>query len=56
MPGDWWSASRALFDVVASIGGRHTDIPERAWFAVWDGSRFLEHDDSHRVERPPVRR
>jgi len=37
---DWWPAYRDLFDVVASIGARHTSCPERAWFAVWEGHGF----------------
>lgn len=40
LPGDWWSAYRALFEVVASIGERHTDTPHRAWFAIWEGHGF----------------
>lgn len=40
MPGDWWSAYRALFEIVASIGARHTGTPDRAWFAVWEGHGF----------------
>ena len=37
---DWCSAYRDLFDVIASIGERHTSSPDRAWFAVWEGHRF----------------
>ncbi len=37
---DWWAAYRELFDVVASIGERHTASPDRAWFAIWDGHGF----------------
>lgn len=40
VPGDWWSAYRALFEIVASIGERHTGTPDRAWFAVWEGHGF----------------
>ncbi len=29
-----------LFEVVASIGVRHTSTADRAWFAVWDGHGF----------------
>lgn len=39
-PGDWWSAYRALFEVVASIGARHTGTADRAWFGVWEGHGF----------------
>lgn len=39
-PGDWWSAYRDLFEIVASIGERHTSSPARAWFAVWEGHGF----------------
>ncbi len=37
---DWWSAYRDLYEVVASIGERHTSSPHRAWFAVWEGHGF----------------
>ncbi len=40
MPGDWWSAYRALFEIVASAGALHTSTPDRAWFAVWEGHGF----------------
>ena len=36
----WWSAYRDLYEVVASIGERHTTSPHRAWFAVWEGHGF----------------
>ena len=36
----WWSAYRDLYEVVASIGERHTSSPHRAWFAVWEGHGF----------------
>ncbi len=39
-PGDWWSAYRALFEIVASTGARHTGTPDRAWLAVWEGHGF----------------
>lgn len=39
-PGDWWSAYREVFDVIASVGERHTSSPERAWFAIWEGHGF----------------
>lgn len=38
---DWWSRYRDLFEVVASVGERHTSTPDRAWFAVWDGHGFV---------------
>jgi hypothetical protein len=37
---DWWSAYRRLFEIIASIGERHTSSPNRAWFAVWEGHGF----------------
>jgi hypothetical protein len=37
---DWWSAYRHLFEIIASIGERHTSTPNRAWFAVWEGHGF----------------
>ena len=37
---NWWSAYRDLYEVVASIGERHTTSPHRAWFAVWEGHGF----------------
>jgi hypothetical protein len=37
---DWWSAYRHLFEIIASIGERHTSSPNRAWIAVWEGHGF----------------
>lgn len=37
---DWWSAYREVFEIIASIGERHTSSPDRAWFAVWEGHGF----------------
>jgi hypothetical protein len=37
---EWWSAYRGLYEVVASIGVRHTSGPDRAWLAVWEGHGF----------------
>ncbi|MGH2477478.1 MAG: hypothetical protein ACRDIL_19665, partial [Candidatus Limnocylindrales bacterium] len=37
---DWWAAYRALFEIVASVGERHTSSPDKAWFAVWEGHGF----------------
>ncbi len=37
---DWWSAYCDLFDVIASIGVRHTSSPDQAWFAVWEGHGY----------------
>lgn len=39
-PGDWWSEYRDLFEIVASVGERHTSTPALAWFAVWEGHGF----------------
>jgi hypothetical protein len=36
----WWSAYREIFEVVASVGERHTSSPDEAWFAVWEGHGF----------------
>ncbi len=36
----WWSAYRDIFEVVASVGERHTSSPDEAWFAVWEGHGF----------------
>ena len=48
---DWWSAYRDLYEVVASIGERHTTSPHRAWFAVWEGHGFADHH-AHRLDGP----
>jgi len=32
---DWWLAYRHLYEIVASVGDRHTATSDRAWFAVW---------------------
>ncbi|MDJ0767168.1 MAG: hypothetical protein QNJ12_00185 [Ilumatobacter sp.] len=37
---DWWSAYRRLFQIIASVGERHTSNADRAWFAVWEGHGF----------------
>lgn len=37
---DWWSAYCDLFEIIASIGERHTSSPDQAWFAVWEGHGF----------------
>jgi hypothetical protein len=34
------SRFREIFEVVASVGERHTSSPDRAWFAVWEGHGF----------------
>jgi len=39
-PDGWWTAYRHLYEIVASIGERHTCSPDRAWFAVWEGHGF----------------
>ncbi|MEZ5412625.1 MAG: hypothetical protein R2761_31610, partial [Acidimicrobiales bacterium] len=39
---EWWRSYRALFEVIASIGERHTSSPHSAWFAVWEGHGFKE--------------
>ena len=38
--GDWWSAYREVYEIVAAVGRRHTSTPDRAWFGVWDGHGF----------------
>jgi hypothetical protein len=53
-PGDWWSAYRALFEAVASIGGRHTGTPDRAWFAVWEGHGFDTATTHLAWREPPI--
>lgn len=52
MPGDWWSAYRALFEIVASVGALHTSTPDRAWFAVSEGHGF-ENATTHIAWRDP---
>jgi hypothetical protein len=37
---EWWSAYRHLFEIIASVGARHTSTPNEAWFAVWEGHGF----------------
>ncbi|MBV9950521.1 MAG: hypothetical protein JO291_01120 [Acidimicrobiia bacterium] len=37
---EWWAEYRALYELVASIGERHTSTPDRAWFGVWEGHGF----------------
>jgi len=37
---DWWAAYMALFEIIASVGKRHTSTPDHAWFAVWEGHGF----------------
>jgi len=37
---DWWSEYRHLFEIIASVGERHTSRPGEAWFAVWEGHGF----------------
>lgn len=39
-PDGWWSEYRRLYEVIASVGERHTSSPDRAWFAVWEGHGF----------------
>lgn len=39
-PEGWWSEYRRLYEVVASVGARHTSTPDRALFAVWEGHGF----------------
>lgn len=34
---DWWDAYRDLFDILTTVGARHTSTPDRAWFAIWEG-------------------
>lgn len=34
---DWWDAYRSLYQLVASVGARHTTTPTSAWFGVWEG-------------------
>jgi hypothetical protein len=36
----WWPAYCELYEVVASVGERHTSSPDEAWFAVWEGHGF----------------
>lgn len=58
VPGDWWSAYRALFEVVASTGARHTGTPDRAWFAMWEGHGFTNattHGEGRDKERVQLR-
>lgn len=54
MPGDWWSAYRRLFEIVASVGARHTRTPDRAWFAVWEGHGFATATTHIAWRDPPI--
>ncbi len=51
---DWWSAYRRLFEMIASIGKRHTSSPDRAWFAVWEGHGFANGSRRVAWSDPPV--
>lgn len=51
---DWWSAYRDLFEVVASIGERHTSSPERAWYAMWEGHGFDRAETHVAWHDPPA--
>ncbi len=44
---------RNLFDVVASIGERHTSSPDQAWFAIWEGHGF-DKVTTHIAHREPI--
>src|SRR4051794_16848291 len=37
---DWWAAYCDLYEIVATVGARHTSTPDRAWFAVWEGHGY----------------
>ncbi len=37
---DWWADYRQLFEAVVVVGGAHTETPDRAWFATWEGYGF----------------
>lgn len=50
---DWCSAYRDLFDVIASIGERHTSSPDRAWFAALEGHRF-DNATTHIASQGPL--
>jgi hypothetical protein len=51
---DWWSAYRALFDLIASIGQRHTARPDHAWFAIWEGHGFANSTSHIAWNDPPA--
>lgn len=51
-PDGWWELYRDLFDLVASLGGRHTTTPTQAWFAIWEGHGF-DTATSHVAWRDP---
>ena len=48
----WWEMYRDLFDLVASIGARHTTTPTVAWFAIWEGHGF-DRSSTHVAWRDP---
>jgi hypothetical protein len=52
-PGGWWPLYRDLFNVIASIGERHTSSPHQAWFAIWDGHGF-DTGTTHIAHREPL--
>ncbi len=51
---DWWSTYRDLYEVVASIGERHTSSPHRAFFAIWEGHGFVNATSHVAWWDPPV--
>ena len=53
-PGDWWSTYRDLYEIVASIGQRHTSSPHRAFFAIWEGHGFGTATSHVAWRDPPV--
>jgi hypothetical protein len=53
-PGDWWSAYRDLYEIIASIGERHTSSAHRAWFAVWEGHGFDTATTHIAWQEPPL--
>ncbi len=52
-PDEWWALYHGVYDVVASIGARHTSSPDRAWFAIWEGHGF-DTATTHIAVRGPL--
>ena len=53
-PDGWWELYRDLFDLVGSVGVRHTSTPTLAWFAIWEGHGFGTSTRRLAWRTPPV--
>lgn len=50
----WWALYRELFDLVASVGARHTTRPTHAWFAFWEGHGYTSWSTHTAYRNPPT--